>query len=85
MDDTIAEDADEGQKVEWKVAYRIERYPRLISDISSTPFLFSPNFDFIIDYEAIRKIFYIKNNRTGIWRCMIPQNILDIQKYDRSG
>ena len=65
--------------------YRIARYPRLISDISSTPFLFSPNFDFMIDYESIRKIFYVKNTKTGIWRCMIPKNILDINKYKESG
>lgn len=56
-----------------------------MSQISSTPFLFSPNYEFMIDYESIRKIFYIKNTMTGIWRCIIPQNILDINKYGGSG
>ena len=56
-----------------------------MSQISSTPFLFSPNYEFMIDYESIRKIFYVKNALTGIWRCIIPQNILDINKYNDKG
>ena len=31
IDENIHEDATEGQKVEWKLLYRIERYPRLMS------------------------------------------------------
>ena len=48
-------EADQGQQVKWKIAYRISRFPHSIAKITSVPYLFSPNFEFQFDFIFARK------------------------------
>ena len=42
-------DEDNGQLVKWKVDFRIKRFPKLLAQQSSVPYLFSPNFTYQFD------------------------------------
>ena len=37
---------DYGQEVKWRVDFRIRRFPRDLAEITSVPYLFSPNFTY---------------------------------------
>ena len=37
---------DHGQQIKWKIDFRIMRFPSILSQHTSAPFLFSPNFTF---------------------------------------
>ena len=45
--DTLYEDSsDHGQQVKWQVEYRIKKFPTKLSESTSVPYLFSPNFTY---------------------------------------
>ena len=45
--DTLYEDCrDHGQQVKWQVEYRIKKFPTKLSEQTSVPYLFSPNFTY---------------------------------------
>ena len=50
---------DCGQLVKWKVDFRIKRFPKLLAQQSSVPFLFSPNFTYQFDINFKAKRFDI--------------------------
>ena len=42
---------DCGQPVKWIEKYKIKRYPKSLVDKTSVPYLFSPNFTYMIDFN----------------------------------
>ena len=48
------------RKVEWKILYKIHRYPIALKGSSSANFLFSPSFDKFIDIDWRSAEFVIK-------------------------
>ena len=56
-DDTKQE--DNGQLVKWKPEFRIKRFPKLLAQQTSIPFLFSPNFTYQFDINFKARSFEI--------------------------
>ena len=48
--DVQFEDEDNGQLVKWKVDFRIRRFPRSLMKNTSVPYIFSPNFNYQLDF-----------------------------------
>ena len=51
---------DYGQQVKWKVLYRIKKFPKSLTEHTSVPYLFSPNFTYQFDFDYRARQFMIK-------------------------
>ena len=53
-------DEDEGQAVKWFELFKIKRFPKALVEKTSVPYLFSPNFTYMIDFNFRAKQFMIR-------------------------
>ena len=58
------EEVDYGQQVKWNVLFRIKKFPKALTEHTSVPYLFSPNFVFQFDFDYSAKQFLIKEAAT---------------------
>ena len=68
-----------GQIIQWKVLKRIKKLPRLMTKMTSVPFLFSPEFNYQIDFIYMLKIFVIVDLNTEEIVCRIPEDLLELK------
>ena len=50
---------DYGQLVEWRVLHHVTRWPSMLQHATSVPYLFSPNFTYMLDFDYQNKIIKI--------------------------
>ena len=55
---------DNGQQVKWKVDFRIKRFPKSLTQATSVPYLFSPNFKYQLEFLYRSRQFIIRETRT---------------------
>ena len=77
-------DEDDGQVVKWVVDYQIKRFPRSLVDMTSIPYLFSPNFTYQLDFNYLNKQFLIRETRTQDVYLEIPQSMVNMQEWDHA-
>lgn len=68
---------DNGQQVEWLELARIRAYPRMLAQMTSVPFLFSPNFKFQLDFDYQSKQLIILRVRTQKVYLRVPTDLID--------
>ena len=69
-------DADTGQQVKWKLAYRINKFPAQLAETTSVPYLFSPNFKYQFDVNVRAKQFMIIETETQFVYMKIPRDLI---------
>lgn len=73
---------DHGQAVEWVVHYQIKRFPKLLVDKTSVPYLFSPNFTYQFDFNFRTKEFLIRVTQTQEIYLIIPHDLVSMIEWD---
>ena len=67
---------ENGQNVRWKIKYRIKQFPEDLSTLTSVPYLFSPNFEFHLDFHFRKEHFTIVETETQQIYYKIPKDFL---------
>ena len=49
-----------GQHVRWRPKYRIKAFPQALCTLTSVPYLFSPNFEYQLDFNYRNEEFMIR-------------------------
>ena len=73
---------DRGQFVVWQVQTRVTRFPRMIAEMSSVPFIFSPNFSYQIDFEYNTKQFLIRDTESQDMFLKVPGDLIKMSFGD---
>ena len=55
---------DCGQEVEWVQEYTIKKFPKTFFDKCSIPYIFSPNFTYMLDFDYDKRQFVIKETKS---------------------
>ena len=75
----IDQDAEDcGQEVEWVQEYTLKRFPKSFFDKCSIPYLFSPNFTYMLDFDYDKKQFVIKETKSGNIKVRIPSDLVKL-------
>ena len=72
----IQSSSDSGQQVKWKIEHRINRFPRNLVENTSVPYLFSPNFEYQLDFNVSKRQFVIIAMKTQFLYMEIPKDLL---------
>ena len=78
-------DEDDGQAVKWFELFKIKRFPKALVDKTSVPYLFSPNFTYMIDFNFRAKQFMIRECATQNVYMRIPKDLLNTDWNGKTG
>ena len=66
-------------KVQWQVWRTVQRYPSLLSGVTSFPFLFSPDFSYYIDIDYQGDSFIVRDvKKNGSIEHVIPSGLMSL-------
>ena len=57
-------------------SYTIKRFPKSFFDKCSVPYLYSPNFKYVLDFDYDKSQFVIKVTKTGLIHLKIPADLI---------
>ena len=64
LNQTEQDQEDNGQIIEWELEFNITRWPSLLCHRTTSPYLFSPNFTFQLDYNQVAGTIEILRTKT---------------------
>lgn len=70
------EGVDRGQQVRWTVLFRITKFPKSLTEHTSVPYLFSPNFIYQFDFDYRARQFMIKEAETQFVYLNVPKDLM---------
>ena len=75
----------EGQAIRWKPKYRIKRFPTTLGSMTSVPYLFSPNFKYLLDFSYSDEEFMIRETEGLLLYVRIPKDFITTRWHGRGG
>ena len=79
VDEESNDDENMGRSVRWKADYKITRWPSNLTDKTSVPFMFSPNFTYQIDFDRKKKAIIILETATQKEYLTIPTDMINTE------
>jgi hypothetical protein len=70
---------DRGQFVEWVVKQNINQFPKLLSEITFFPYMFSPSFRLQLDFSYLTNQFVIKDVEKQEIYLRIPSDLISLK------
>ena len=72
-------DSSFGGEIKWRLRYKITRWPSNLTDRTSVPFMFSPNFKYQIDFDNKRKAIIILKTKKQKEYYRIPEDMINTE------